>query len=217
MKKSGIIKFYKNKGLGINSLIMKNIAVYGGAFNPPTLWHKYVIESIMNKTKIEKIILNPDGERLDKDYKVEKSVRSELMDIFFKELKNEWFNLDINKYFFNWKNNRDTTIMQVKEYYKEILWFEPWFIFGTDVIANMPTWRDNTNQYIERELKKIFIPRPWVTYNLDWFDNYIIVDTPLLDISSTKVKQNLIENKQSVNDLLSKDVKEYIIKNNLYI
>jgi nicotinic acid mononucleotide adenylyltransferase len=81
----------------------------------------------------------------------------------------------------------------------------------------MPTWKDNENQYIEKQLKKIFIPRPWVEYNLDWFDNYIIVDTPLLDISSTKVKQNLIENKQSVNDLLSKDVKEYVIKNNLYV
>lgn len=196
---------------------MKNIAVYGGAFNPPTLWHKYVIESIINKTKIDKIILNPDGERLDKDYKVEKSIRSELMDIFFKELQNEWFNIDINKYFLNWENNRDTTIMQVKDYYKEILWFEPYFVFGTDVILNMPTWKDNKNQYIEKQLKKIFIPRPWVEYNLKWFDNYIIVDTPLLDISSTKVKQNLIENKQSVNDLLSKDVKEYVIKNNLYV
>jgi nicotinate-nucleotide adenylyltransferase len=196
---------------------MKNIAVYGGAFNPPTLWHKYVIESIITKTNIDQIILNPDGERLDKDYKVEKSIRSELMDIFFKELKSEWLDLDIDKYFFNWGNNRDTTIMQVKEYYKEILWFEPRFVFGTDVIPNMPTWQDNTDKYIEKELKKIFIPRHWVKYDLKWFENYIIVDTPLVDISSTMVKQNLIENKQSVDNLLSKNVAKYVIENDLYV
>jgi nicotinic acid mononucleotide adenylyltransferase len=50
--------------------------------------------------------------------------------------------------------------MQVKDYYKEILGFEPYFVFGTDVIPNMPTWKDNENQYIEKQLKKIFIPRP---------------------------------------------------------
>lgn len=196
---------------------MKNIAIYWGSFNPPTLWHKYVIESIISKSKIEKIILNPDWYRLDKDYKIDQKTREDLVDIFFEELKEQWINIDINKYFFNWENARDTTIMQVKDYYKDQLWFEPSFVFWTDVIPAMPTWKDNKNKYIEKKLKKIFIPRPWTKYDLTWFENYIVLDTPMIDISSTMVKQNLLNNKENINNLLSNNIKEYVIKNNLYI
>lgn len=194
----------------------KDIAIYGWSFNPPTLGHKYVIETVLNKTKIESIILNPDWERLDKDYKIEQNYRKKMINLFHNDLVKNWLNVDIEEYFMNWNNWRNTTIMQVKEYYKEILWFEPWFIFGTDVINAMPSWKDNKNQYIEKKLKKIFIPRSWKKYNLEWFENYIILDSPLLDISSTEVKQSLINNKEKVNWLINNEIEQYIAENNLY-
>jgi len=195
----------------------KEIAIYWWSFNPPTLGHKHVIESVLNKTKIESIILNPDWERLDKDYNIEKKHRKLMIDLFHNDLNNSWLKVDVEEYFMNWKNWRDTTIMQVKDYYKEILWFEPWFIFWTDVINAMPKWKDNKDKYIEKKLKKIFIPRPWSKYNLDWFENYIVLDSNLVDISSSQVKEELIKNKNNVNELINKDIKEYINENNLYI
>lgn len=155
--------------------IENRIAVYWGSFNPPTNWHKFVIESILNKTKIEKIIFNPDWPRLDKDYKIEHFHRGNMIEMFVGYLQKSWLDVEVDKYFFNWNNGRDTTIMQVKDYYREILWFEPSFVFGTDVINAMPNWKDNTNQYIEKKLSKIFIKRPWSEYDLTWFDNYQII------------------------------------------
>ena len=47
----------------------KKTAIYGWAFNPPTLWHKYVIKEVLEQSStIEKIILVPDGMREDKKY-----------------------------------------------------------------------------------------------------------------------------------------------------
>ncbi len=200
--------------------IENKIAVYGGSFNPPTNWHKFVIESILNKTKIEKIILNPDWSRDDKDYKIEHYHRKNMIDMFVKYLQKSGLNIEIDKYFLNWntwiKWRKDTTIIQVKEYYREILWFEPSFVFGTDVINVMPNWKDNTDQYIEKKLKKIFIKRPWSDYDLAWFENYQIIETELKDISSTKVKEYLKSNKSQVSELIIPEIKEYILENDLY-
>ena len=197
--------------------IESKIAVYWGGFNPTTNWHKYVIESILQKTKIEKIILNPDGPRLDKDYKIDNFHRREMIEMFIEDIKKSWIDIELNDHFFNWNNGRDTTIMQVKDYYKEILWFEPSFVFWTDVINAMPNWKDNKDNYIEKQLKKIFIPRGEIDYSLEWFDNYQIIETKTLDISSTKVKEFLFENKKEVTELIIPEIKEYILENNLYV
>ena len=197
--------------------IMEKIAVYGGAFNPPTNWHKFVIESVLAKTKIEKIILNPDGPRADKGYKIENYHRREMIEIFLNDIKKSGINIEFDEYFFFWKNGRDTTMMQQKDYYKDKLGFEPNFIFGTDVINAMPSWKDNSLHYIEKELKKIFIPRWEEKYDLNWFRNYEIIKAKKIDISSTKVKEYLQENKKQITELIIPEIKDYILKNNLYI
>ena len=198
------------------------IAIYGGSFNPGTRWHEFVIENILTKTSVEKIILNPDWPRMDKDYKIEHKHREKIIDLFLENLNEKWFNVWVDKHFFEGANGRDTTIMQVKEYYKEILWFEPSFVFGTDVIEAMPYWKDNKNQYIEKKLSKIFIKRPGSELDLEkalqWFDNYQIVETEFLkDISSSKVKEELKKNKKWVSELIIPSIRDYIIENNLYI
>lgn len=195
---------------------MEKIAVYGGSFNPPTNWHKFVIESILQKTKIEKIILNPDGLRADKDYKIENYHRRKMIEIFLNDIKKSGIDIEFDEYFFSWKNSRDTTIMQQKDYYKDKLGFEPSFIFGTDVIDAMPFWKGNSLNYIEKELKKIFIPRWEKKYDLNLFKNYEIIESGKIDISSTKVKEYLQENKKQITKLISPKIKDYILKNNLY-
>ena len=197
---------------------MKNkIAVYWGSFNPGTNGHKFVVESIMTKTSIEKIILNPDGPRLDKDYKIEHNHREIMIEMFVNDLRKSWLDVDLDVHFFSWKNWRDTTIMQQKDYYKDKLWFEPSFVFGTDVINAMPNWKDNRDKYIETQLSKIFIKRPGSEYDLTWFENYQILETELRDISSTKVKELLQSNNSLVSELIIPEIRDYIIENDLYV
>ena len=45
----------------------KKTAIYGWAFNPPTLWHKYVIKEVLEQSStIEKIIIHRKWYDFDK-------------------------------------------------------------------------------------------------------------------------------------------------------
>jgi len=82
---------------------------------------------------------------------------------------------------------------------------------------DMSLWlKDNTWKYIEKQLSKIFIKRPESEYDLIWFENYQIIETKLVDISSTKVKESLLKNSNQVSDLIIPEIKDYILKNDLY-
>lgn len=192
------------------------IAIYWWAFNPPTLWHLHVIEQVFNNTKIEKIIIVPDWFRLDKDYKISESHRNNLIEIFIQELNLNWFNIEIETYFLEWKNNSDTTTYEVDKYFIEKLNFKPWHIFWTDISSWIKTWSWNPNKYIQKKLKKIFIPREW--YNFDDFDleNYKLINTnKTSSISSTQIKENINKNIK-IDKLVMKKIEEYIKNNNLY-
>lgn len=193
---------------------MENIAIYWGAFNPPTIWHKLVIEKLLTQNEVSKIIFSPDWERRDKNYQINSTDRIKMLQIFFTELKQRWLNVDFEDYFL--KNPWNTTTMEVEKYFSNKLWFNPHHIFGIDTIWSMPNWVWNTDRYIQDRLKKIFIKRRWfeVPTNLD-MKNYEILDLGILEISSTTVRE-MIKNKMRVDHILTPNVEAYIKQNWLY-
>jgi len=194
----------------------EKIAIYWWAFNPPTLWHLHVIKEIFNNTDIKKIIITPDWLRLDKDYKISEFHRSNLLKIFVDELKNKWYNIEIEDYFLKWKNNSDTTTYEVDKYFIKKLWFQPYHIFWTDILNWIENWSWNPNQYIERRLKKIFISRKWYIFNKKNLENYKLIDSVnQYDISSTETKENINKNLK-IDTLVLKQIEDYINNNNLY-
>lgn len=193
---------------------MESIAIYWGAFNPPTIWHKDIISKLLIQNKVSKIIFSPDWQRADKDYKITFSQRNEMLKIFFEELKNQWLNVEFSDYFL--KKDWNTTTIQVEEYFSEKLWFKPAHIFWIDVINNMPNRIWNKDRYIEEKLKKIFILRKWflLPEEID-MQNYFMYDLDILEISSTTVRE-MLKNKLQVRHILSPWVYDYIMKNELY-
>ncbi len=59
--------------------------------------------------------LLPDWDRIDKNYDINPNSREDLIDIFYKELALEWYNIEIDKHFMYSKNS--TTTMQVEKYF----------------------------------------------------------------------------------------------------
>jgi len=194
---------------------MENIAIYWGAFNPPTIWHKLVIEKLLTQNKVSKIIFSPDWTRKDKDYKISDENRIKMLQIFFAELKQRWLNVDFEDYFL--KKSWNTTTMEVENYFTNKLWFFPYHIFGIDTISTMPNRVWNDEKYIENKLKKIFINRKWflLPENID-MQNYQIFDLNILEISSTTVRE-MIKNKMRIDHILTPKVRNYIEENWLYI
>lgn len=194
---------------------MKNIAIYWGAFNPPTIWHFEVIEKLLVSQKVEKIIFTPDWQRVDKDYKIQREKREKILQIFFEELREKWLNVEFEDYFL--KSDWNTTTIEVEEYFSLKLWFSPFHIFWIDTISSMPNWVWNRDKYLENELKKIFINRKWfqIPEKID-MQNYQIYDLSILEISSTIVRE-MIKNKIKVDEILTPKVNQNIQENWLYI
>ena len=195
---------------------MEKIAVYGWAFNPPTLWHQAVITKMLTQNKVDKIIFTPDWDRLDKDYWVSKNLRIKMLENFYESLVEKWLNIEFEDYFLKQKAQKTTT-MDVERYFIEKLGLQPHHIFWIDVIESMPNWSWNINQYLENDLKKIFLNRKWfiLPKNIN-MKNYIVLDLDILEVSSTIARQ-AIKTKQKVDDILSLPVKNFVLSNEMYV
>jgi|SaaInlStandDraft_3_1057020.scaffolds.fasta_scaffold118547_1 nicotinic acid mononucleotide adenylyltransferase len=192
------------------------IAIYWWAFNPPTLWHLHVIEQIFKNSDIKKIIITPDWERWDKNYNISNLHRGNLIDLFIDDLKNKWLNIELDKYFLNWANKSNTTTYEVDKYFIKKIWTQPFHIFWTDIVEWISDWDWNPNMYIQKKLKKIFIPRKWYSFNNSELKNYILIETNYLsDISSTTARIRIKE-WINLNQILERNILNYIHKNKLY-
>lgn len=195
---------------------METITIYGWAFTPPTLAHKTVITSLLSRWLVDRIIFTPDGERADKSYALPENHRQNIILTFYEALKNEWWNIDLDAHFLEWKNGGKTSTLDVDRYFTELLWYSPYHIFWIDVISWMKNWKGNSDGYIEHTLKKIFIPRKWyhVPQNIP-LHNCMMTDIEVPEISSTLVRERL-KVKKSVAEILMPEVLTYIEKHSLF-
>lgn len=196
----------------------ENVAIYWGAFNPPTLAHAQVVLEVLKNSGISHLIISPSWEREDKQFWIEPMSRKKLIETFMQILRDAWLNISLDTFFLDWKNQWLTTTAGEEEYFKEKLGVSPYFVFGTDVAPDMPNWSGNNDNFIETKLKKIFISRPGYDFDFKWgwFDNYMLLDIPdMLDISSSLARE-MIKNKQSVKHVLHPEIAENIEKENLY-
>lgn len=186
----------------------KEVAIYWGAFNPPTLAHEQVVKEVLKTSHVSHVIISPSWEREDKDFWISSEQRRTLINTYIETMRNAWLSVSLDSFFFEWKNDGLTTTAAEEEYFRKTLWTSPWFIFWNDIAPDMPNWSWNTNKFIEEKLKKIFITRPWHEFDFqwNWFDNYILLDIPhMLDISSSLAKQ-MLASKQSVKWILHPDI-----------
>ncbi len=196
----------------------ENVAIYWGAFNPPTLAHSQVVHEVLSRTNIDHIILSPSWEREDKNFWIDHIHRRWLIELFLKLLQNHWANVSLEPHFFEWNNSDITTTRAEEEFFRDKLWFSPSFIFWSDVAPNMHWWSNNENRFIEEQLRKIFISRPWKHFNFkaNGFREYTLLDIPdMLDVSSSTARE-MIRQKQSVEWILHPEMSQKIKKENLY-
>ncbi|MCH8518368.1 hypothetical protein LAT59_01195 [Candidatus Gracilibacteria bacterium] len=194
------------------------IAIYGGAFNPPTLAHAQVVEEVLKKQVASHIILSPSGAREDKNFGIPQTERRRLIEIFFEVLQRDGLNVSLDTYFFEGKNTGITTTAGEEKYFREQLGVSAAFIFGSDVAPNMSWWSNNPDRFIEERLKKIFIQRPGFAFDFEanGFREYTLLDIPdMLDISSSLARE-MLRNKQSVEGILFPELAEEIQKQKLY-
>ena len=197
-----------------------NIGIMGGTFSPIHNGHLILSEYIRESINLDKVIFIPTGIPPHKSFKyvLDGQIRKKMVELA----------IDSNPYFTVSTIEIDRvdtsytidTITQLKKIYPKDNLF---MIIGADSLLDLHMWKDfkklitmvdfvvadrhgsNGAKVTNRieELNKMFI------------SNIIKVDTPIIDISSTMIREN-INKGLSIKYLVPEAVEEYIEKNHLY-
>ncbi|MBP2025454.1 nicotinate-nucleotide adenylyltransferase [Peptoniphilus stercorisuis] len=197
---------------------MKKYGLMGGTFDPIHLGHLMISEYVKEDLGLDEIIFIPTGNPPHKTDYLPADQRYNMVSIAIRE--NQDFKIS------------DVETKRVKESYsietinilKEELQGDLYFIIGSDSLFDLKNWKDieklatlvdfacavRPHYALEKEIKK----------EIDYLDKKYhvrvhMVDSPLYDISSTKIRKRLKE-KKSVKYIVPDEVIDYIDENNLY-
>ncbi len=165
-----------------------DIAIYGGAFTPPTIGHRAIVDALLGSEGIARVIIAPSGPRSDKIYALESDIRRRLIEVFIAEFDDPRVEWDFS--FFS--GTADTTTLGMDSIYRERFGGSPYQVFGADVSHTMATWPNSPENrlYLLEDMPKIFFSRPWV--ELDLWDkwSYKVIHASIPDASSTLVRES---------------------------
>lgn len=180
------------------------IVSYGGAFTPPTIGHKAIIDGLLERGIAKKVLIIPSGPRVDKVYAYSDSIRRRLLEVFASEFPSGSVELDTT-----WMDGKwETTTLGMDDVLTERYGYSIPQVFWADVIESMPTWDYDENQKnrLLLRLPKIFLSRNGVEMKLDGLGSYEVYDLDVPSASSTLVRE------QGRVDLLSEKVRaEYLM------
>ena len=198
----------------------KQIAIFGGCFNPPLNSHFSLAEQILNEHEnIEKILFVPVSNKYNKKGLIEDKHRYNMLKLICD--KNPRF--DISK--IEMENERQLyTIETLIELQKEYQNFELVFITGSDNLKELKNWKKSDElvekfklMILERDednMDDIISFSKFLTKNKD---SFIKADLKLRsNLSSTFVRESIKLGK-SIKYLTPVEVEEYILQNKLYL
>jgi len=190
----------------------KLIAIFGGAFNPPTVAHYEVTKHLLSLPFIKKVFLMPVGDHYDKPGLAPAEHRLEMLRMMVKDLpKAKASDLEViaNRAL---KTVETLEILQILNEGKEFA-----FVMGADNLRELPNW--SQHEKLIKNFKMIIFNRgefdvqSLITDNFSKYQNNFIVidDFAKLDISATQYREN-----PPTEDLLLPEVTDYIEKHGLY-
>ena len=190
------------------------IGIFGGSFNPPHKMHKKIALDLIKKHYLDKIIFVPTGSKYKyKNNLLSDKVRLEMLKLMCIDNKD----LDVSDY--ELKDHivyTYDTLDYFKNKYKDD---EIFFICGTDNFSYVDKWERGI--YVLSNNKFLVIKRNTFDITLllkkykDYKDNIIVTEIEENEISSTKIREMIYNNKR-VENYLDKSVYLYIRDNNLY-
>ena len=185
------------------------IGFFGGAFNPPTIAHLNLAKQAIAEYALDKFYFVPVNNYYGKQDLIDFDIRCEMLEIICKDDKKLFVSKIENK------QNRNFAAIDIfkiieKKYKNENIFF----IMGEDNYEKMPSWKnyDELMKYnyivLQRKSnKQLHINEKNISY---------MKNNENLKISSTLIR-NKLNNGESINKYVTKEIGEYIIKNNLYI
>ena len=168
---------------------MKNVGFFGGCFNPPTIAHIDLIEQAIQEYNLDKVYFVPMGDLYKKETLIPAFHRVNMLKLAIKfHPKLEILLTSVNS------KKQLQAIDTFKIIQAEFSKTNNFFIMGSDNFEKIKFWK-NSEELINNY-------------------QYIILKREN-NISSTSVREK-IKNNEDTNNLISKDVEQYILENKLY-
>ncbi len=199
----------------------KSIAIMGGTFDPIHYGHLVTAQAVKDKFGVEKVMFIPTGNPPHKAGKeVTESEKRYFMTVLatITNLSFEVSRIEIDRAGYTYTID---TIRELRKVFDEDT--KIYFITGADAIDKILTWKDP-----EKLLKMcdfVAVTRPG--YNKEELEEHIknlekilggnihFLEVPYLDISSSDLRERVMENK-SIKYMLPEEVENYIYKFGLY-
>ena len=190
------------------------IGIFGGSFNPPHKMHKTIAIELIKKHYVDKVIFVPTGSKYKyKNNLLSDKVRLDMLELMCKDTNN----LEVSD--FELKDDVVYTYLTLNYFKNKYKDDEIYFICGTDNLSYIDKWK--RGEYILSNNKILVIKRNTDDINAlldkykDYKDNIIVTDIKENEISSTKIREMIYNNKR-VKNYLDNKVLDYIIRNKLY-
>lgn len=190
------------------------LCIFSGTFNPIHKAHLKMAEYVLANYGFDKIIFIPAYKPPHKDYDTNMCIhRFNMVKLAIQH--NPHFEISDIEYQSEGKSYSYITALKLKEQYKTDEKIN--FIIGTDAFKKIETWYES--EKFKNLVDFIVFIRENETVNLEYLEdkgyNFKFAKMPFIDISSTNLRQK-IANGESISNLVTEEVEEYINKNGLY-
>lgn len=186
---------------------MKRIGILGGTFDPPHIGHLLIAEEVLIALALEEVWFVPNQVPPHKQEAA--STAAERVQMVQHAIhNNDAFQINTIELDRNGKSYTVDTMRILKEEYPDTDFF---FIIGADMVEYLPYW--NQIDELMELITFVGVKRPG--YQLDSDYPIVQADIPMIDISSTFIRERLEEDK-TVHYLIPESVYCYIKEKRLY-
>jgi len=200
---------------------MKKIGIFGGSFNPIHIGHLILAQEVQHQAGLEKVLFIPtnDNPLKEKDTKETVAERYEMTRLAIEDNENFVISdLEIRQPGFSY------TIDTVKKLKSIDSKADYYFLCGEDIIFQLERWKDFEELF--QLVTFIVTYRPGYDFKKleteavrlkQLYDAKIkIFQAPLIDISSTAIRERVVMGK-SIRYLVTEKVHQYIKEKQLYL
>ena len=190
----------------------RQILIFGGAFNPPTLAHEAAIAACLDLPQFDEVWIMPSGDRDDKHIGTADSHRLAMLALIVAERFNNNPRLQLTDFELRLARPNATyrTLNALRQTHPGTTF---WFAFGTDSYRTMPTWPNGTQ--LQKDLQHIVLfAREGQVANVTHALTCTIA--PQLSGLSSTAARKMHASGKPLNGVVSPAIEHYIRRHRLY-
>jgi nicotinate-nucleotide adenylyltransferase len=192
---------------------MKDIAVFGGTFDPPTKAHEGIITACLEQPAIDEVWVMPSGQRPDKPHMSDNAARLAMLELVKADTFHDDSRLVVSDFEQQLPQPTETrwTVRALRQAYPG---YRFWHVCGADVYHRMPTWEGG--EELRRNLGMLVVERDGYELPAETLQIKQL-QAPQVDAaaSSTRLRE-VCQNGGSLEAMTSKAVMRYIATHALY-